>query len=419
MPHTHVIGELEKRELLLGFIPLTDCAPLVVAKQLGLYAKYGLEVTLSKETSWANIRDKVALGILDAAQMLATMPLAMTLGLGPVKKPTLTALVLDLNGNAVTISESLYRRLEQFDGEQARKRPLSAALLKQFIDHERAAGAAPLTFATVFPTATHTYELRYWLASAGIDPLHDIRIEVVPPPQMVARLAEGHIDGCCVGEPWNSMAVAQGVGHIAISGYEIWNNRPEKVLGVTEEWALQHPNTHRALMLALLEACQWLDEPEHRRQAAALLAQGIHVGAPETVLRQSLIGQLRSDANALPRRIEDFHVFHRYAANFPWQSHALWYLEQMVRWNELPVDSDHQALAAACYRSDLYRTTAALLGVVAPESDCKAEGTHRAPYTHIVNGIALTLGADCFIDHQQFTPLTDHVNASVPCQEGA
>ncbi|HEY0719838.1 MAG TPA: CmpA/NrtA family ABC transporter substrate-binding protein [Gammaproteobacteria bacterium] len=403
---------LEKRQLTVGFIPLTDCAPLIVAKHLGSFEKYGLEVTLSKETSWANIRDKVALGILDAAQMLATMPLAMTLGIGPVKKPTLTALVLDLNGNAVTISEALYRRLEKFDATAARERPLSAALLKRFIDDERAAGAKPLTFATVFPTATHTYELRYWLASAGIDPLHDIRIEVVPPSQMVARLAKGAIDGCCVGEPWNSMAVVQGVGHIAISGYEIWNNRTEKVLGVTEEWALQHPNTHQALMLALLEACQWLDEPDHRREAAALLAQGIHVGAPETVLRQSLIGQLRSDPSALPRRIDDFHVFHRYAANFPWQSHALWYLQQMVRWGDLDAGVDQPALAAACYRVDLYRNTAALLGITAPENDCKSEGLHNSSYTQAVNGVALTLGADCFIDHGVFTPATKMDKAS-------
>ncbi|HEY0634695.1 MAG TPA: CmpA/NrtA family ABC transporter substrate-binding protein [Gammaproteobacteria bacterium] len=398
MPHTHVIGELEKRELLLGFIPLTDCAPLVVAQHLGLYAKYGLEVTLSKETSWANIRDKVALGILDAAQMLATMPLAMTLGIGPVKKPTLTALVLDLNGNAITISESLYRRLEKFDAEAARQRPMSAALLKRFIEHERAAGAEPLTFASVFPTATHTYELRYWLASAGIDPLHDIRLEVVPPPQMVARLAEGHIDGCCVGEPWNSMAVAQGVGHIAISGYEIWNNRPEKVLGVTEEWAMQHPNTHRALLLALLESCRWLDEPRHRLQTAALLAQGIHVGAPEAVLRQSLIGQLRSDANALPRRIDDFHVFHRHAANFPWHSHAHWYLAQMVRWGELDATADLPTIAARCLRTDLYRAAASALDIAAPEQDYKTEGSHRDPYSCVCQERPMELGPDRFCD---------------------
>jgi len=394
---------LEKRHLTIGFIPLTDCAPLIVAKQRGLYEKFGLEVSLSKETSWANIRDKVALGILDAAQMLATMPLAMSLGIGPVKKPTITALVLDLNGNAVTLSESLYRRLEKFDAEAARQRPLSAALLKRFIEHERAVGSKPLTFATVFPTATHTYELRYWLAGAGIDPLTDIRVEVVPPPQMVARLAEGMIDGCCVGEPWNSMAVAQGVGHIVISGYEIWNNRPEKVLGVTEEWALQHPNTHRALMLALLEACQWLDQSEHRREAAALLAQGIHVGAPETVLRQSLIGQLRCDSGTLPRRIDDFHVFHRYAANFPWQSHALWYLHQMVRWGELDAGGqDLYQVAGQCFRTDLYRKTAGVMGFALPPDDFKKEGMHQLPYMLTSNASVIELGADYFCDGASF-----------------
>jgi len=402
MSQTPSLDSLEKRALNIGFIPLTDCAPLIVARQLGLYEKYGLEVTLSKETSWANIRDKVALGILDAAQMLATMPFAMTLGIGPVKKPTLTALVLDLNGNAVTISESLYQRLQKFDAQAAQQRPLPASLLKRFIDHERSTGAEPLTFATVFPTATHTYELRYWLASAGIDPLNDIRLEVVPPPQMVARLAEGAIDGCCVGEPWNSMAVAEGVGHIVISGYEIWNNRPEKVLGVTEEWALQHPNTHRALTLALLEACRWLDEDDHRREASTLLAQSIHVGAPETVLRRSLIGQLRCDSDALPRRLDDFHVFHRYAANFPWQSHALWYLQQMVRWGELDSEQDIYRVAEQCFRTDLYRKTADALGIVLPASDFKKEGMHQLPYMLSNKGGVLELGADYFCDDARY-----------------
>lgn len=399
MPYRmHIVGELEKRELTLGFIPLTDSAPLIVAKHLGLYAKYGLDVTLSKETSWANIRDKVALGILDAAQMLATMPLTMSLGLGPVKKPTLTALVLDLNGNAVTLSEALCRRLEHLDAKNGGHYPLPASLLKELIDSDRTAGRPPLTFASVFPSATHTYELRYWLASAGIDPLHDIRLEVVPPAQMVARLAEGHIDGCCVGEPWNSMAVAQGVGRIAISSYDIWNNRTEKVLGVTEEWAKQHPHTHRALILALLEACRWLDEADNRRDAAALLAQGIHVGAPEAVLRQSLLGQLRTRDGALPLRINDFHVFHRYAANFPWQSHARWYLEQMVHWGELDATDDLAAIAAHCFRSDLYREAAASLGITVPDYDSKTEGSHDIPYHCSIKGRPLELGADRFCD---------------------
>jgi len=411
MSQIEQMSELEKRELTIGFIPLTDCAPLIVAKHLGLYAKYGLQVTLSKETSWANIRDKVALGILDAAQMLATMPLTMSLGIGPVKKPVLTALVLDLNGNAVTLSDSLCHRLESLDARQGCHYPLPAALLKQLIDSDRAAGRPPLTFATVFPNATHTYELRYWLASAGIDPLHDIRLEVVPPAQMVARIAEGHIDGCCVGEPWNSMAVAQGVGRIAISGYDIWNNRPEKVLGVTEEWATQHPNTHRAVILALLEACRWLDEPDNRRAAAALLAQGIHVGAPESVLRQSLIGQVRARASALPLRISDFHVFHRYAANFPWQSHAHWYLDQMVRWGELDVAVDQHAIAARCFRTDLYREAAGALDIALPDDDYKSEGSHGAPYSYATQGKTLELGADRFCDGALYE-VAPHVTAT-------
>ncbi len=261
--------DLEKPQLTLGFVPLTDCAPLVIAQEKGIFRRYGLEVTLSKETSWANIRDKVALGILDGAQMLAPMVLGMSCGVGPVKKAMVTALSLDLNGNAITVSNALYAIMQACAPHDAPLPNRSAHVLKQVIDARRNNGEKPLSFATVFPTATHTYELRYWMASAGINPDRDVRLVVVPPPQMRAHLESGDVDGFCVGEPWNAAVVHAGIGRTLITKYELWNNSPEKVLGVTREWAEQYPHTHRALLMALLEAARWLDQPNCRREAAA------------------------------------------------------------------------------------------------------------------------------------------------------
>lgn len=395
---------LEKTALTLGFIPLTDCAPLVIARERGLFEKYGLDVTLSNETSWANIRDKVALGILDGAQMLAPMPLAMSLGLGPIHKPMVTALTLDLNGNAITVSNALYERMLRADAAAMAERPLSARALKRVIEAERQAGRQPLTFAMVFPESTHNYELRYWMAAADIDPDNDVRLVVVPPPQMVGRLEQGDIDGYCVGEPWNAQAVQAGIGRTLITKYEIWNNSPEKVLGVTQEWAEQYPHTHQALLLALLEACRWLDEPNHRIEAAALIARSVYVNAPEHVVRMSMTGTFQYAADEMPRALPDFNVFHRYAANFPWRSHAVWFMTQMLRWGQLDRAIDLQAAAAEVYRPDLYRQAALQLGLPCPAIDAKTEGRHAAAWKLYEGDTSLPMGADRFLDGRLFDP---------------
>lgn len=392
---------LEKPRLALGFIPLTDCAPLVIAQEKGIFSRYGLEVTLSKETSWANIRDKVALGILDGAQMLAPMVLGMSCGVGPVRKPMITALSLDLNGNAITVSNALYASMYACAPLEASVPGRSAHVLKQVIDARRYAGEKPLTFATVFPTATHTYELRYWMASAGINPDRDVRLVVVPPPQMKARLESGDVDGFCVGEPWNAAVVHAGIGRTLITKYELWNNSPEKVLGVTQEWAEQYPHTHHALLLALLEAARWLDQPHCRREAAALIACGRYVQAPEEVVMMSMIGTYRYAANEAPRALPDFNVFHRYAANFPWRSHAIWFLTQMVRWRQLRGPVNFRHIAETVYRPDLYRDAAVRFGIPVPGIDYKNEGEHSTAWSLDAN---ITLGSDLFMDGRTFNP---------------
>ena len=397
-------SKLEKTNISLGFIPLTDCAPLVVASEHGYFARYGLDVRLSKETSWANIRDKVALGILDGAQMLAAMPLAMSLGIGPMPRPMVTAYSMDLNGNAITVSNALYERMQTIDPAAMKDRPVSAKTLKAVIEQNRQSNGSPLTFAMVFPYSTHNYELRYWMASGGIDPDRDVRLVVVPPAQMVSQLEKGIIDGYCVGEPWNTLAVEAGLGQILITKYEIWNNSPEKVLGVTQEWAEQYPHTHLALIMALLDASRWLDDPENRIEAATLISRPVYVNAPEHVVRMSMTGTFKYAGNALPRSLPDFNVFHRYAANFPWRSHAIWYLTQMIRWGQLDHAIDFISTAEAVYRPEIFREAASRLGLHVPEIDYKLEGHHSEKWQVKQDGSSLMMGADQFLDIRKFDP---------------
>lgn len=390
--------------LRIGFIPLTDCAVLAIAAEKGFFRRQGVEVVLSREASWASMRDKVAVGALDGAQMLAGMPLAAATGSDPIGRRLLTAFSLDLNGNAITVSQTLWARMVAIDPTAIAARPRTAAPLREIIAAERRDGRPPLRFAMVYPFATHNYELRYWLAAAGIDPDQDIRLTVVPPPRMVEALELGTIDGFCVGEPWSSLAVQRGLGRIAISKYELWNNSPEKVFTVTETFAEREPRLHQALLRALLEAAAWTDAPENRREVAYILSDTRYVGAPAPLLMGSLTGRLLAgpdgDADLLP----DFHVFHRYAANFPWISHALWLLTQMSRWGQIAAPVDLPTVARRVYRPDLYREAARALGIAAPDVDVKVEGVHEGPWMLPTSRGAITMGSDLFFDGATFDP---------------
>jgi nitrate/nitrite transport system substrate-binding protein len=391
---------LEKQSLSLGFVPLTDCAPLVIALERGLFARFGLDVTLSREASWANIRDKVAAGLLDGAQMLASMPLATTLGLGEVQQATVTALSLDLNGNAITVGQALYDEMKALDPVALRAPPVTADTLKRVIQARRSSGRTAPVFATVFPFSTHNYLLRYWLASAGIDPDRDLRLVVIPPPQMVEALRIGAIEGFCVGEPWNAVAVAEGLGQVLATSHDIWNNHPEKVFGVNAEWAERHPATHAAVLKSLIEAARWLDEPAHRRDAAEILAHPDYVGAPAEIIAMSMTGSYRYGAGDEPRPMPDFNVFFRYAANFPWRSHALWLLTQMMRWGQIRGPLDLAGVARTVYRPDFYRAVVTELELPCPAVDAKTEGRHRAPW----QSDGLVMGSDGFLDGRIFDP---------------
>jgi len=395
-------SRLEKKTLTLGFVPLTDCAPLVIAKEKGLFARHGLDVELSRESSWANIRDKVSTGMLDGAQMLAAMPLAASLD-SLRSQPMVTSLSLDLNGNAVTLSKELYGRMLATGRDDLETPRGAAQALKAVIEQDRQAGRPKLSFAVVFPQSSHNYLLRYWMADAGIDPDEDVRLIVVPPPQVGHYLRAGMIAGCCVGEPWNTLAVSEGLGRIVVTSHDIWNNHPEKVFAVTRNWAQSNPNTHHAVLKSLLEACAWLDRAQNRHEACELLSQGRYVNVPVDVLERSLTGTLLVSSDTSPRSAPDYNVFHRYAANFPWRSHAVWFLSQMLRWGELSDSAQIDDIARAVYRPEGYRAAAKALGIPSPREDGKTEGTHDAAWQLATDGAPLDMASDRFMDGRAFS----------------
>ncbi len=366
--------QLEKTDVTLGFIPLTDCAPLVIAQEKGYFSAEGLNVTLSREASWASIRDKVGLGILDGAQMLASIPVASRLGVGGPKIDMVSAMVLDLNGNAITINNQLYNHLYEIDS-RSEFSPLIAAQALQCLIEENKRGKRPkLRFGVVYPCSTQSYELRYWLASAGIDPDRDIEIVVIPPPKMVTAMTDGDIHGFCVGEPWNTLAVQQQIGHVVATKYQLWNNSPEKVFAVSESWSKDYPATHQALLRALIKACIWLDKKENRRLTAKIISQAAYIALPEETVALSLMGSSLKHHGLAPEKVDDFHVFHRYSANFPWLNHAEWFISQMYRWGQLTTPVNIEETVAAVYKPGLFRIAAAAVGLESPSIDRKTEG---------------------------------------------
>lgn len=383
---------IEKSRLRLGVLPLSDAAPLVVAQARGFFARHGLQVDLALEPSWATLRDKVATGLLDGAQMLAPMPIAATLGLNGVRVPMITALSLSLNGNAITVSRTLHARMRGEAPSQPDAAQWAAALAR-VLASDRRVGRAPPTFAHVFPYSTHHYELLMWLASAGIQPERDVRLTVVPPARMLAELSAGRIDGFCVGAPWGEAAARNGVGELIVGKHQIWSNSPEKVLGVTLDWAQRHPATHLRLIAALIETSRWLDVDEHRDQAARLLVEGGWVQAPAETVHESL--QLRGGGL----------WFRQHAATFPWRSQAMWFALQMQHWGHVAPIADLRALAERVYRSDLYREAAARVSEPCPPLDYKSEGGHAGAWTlQARDGRDLAMGADAMLGGASFDP---------------
>lgn len=396
VPTTSVIPE--KSDLCLGIMALSDCAVMAVAKEKGFFEQNHLNVRLSKEASWANIRDKVFVGELDGAQMLAAMPIAATIGIEPLRIPMSAAFSLGLNGNAITVSDELLRLMIRVEPDIVKSPSalIGAAALKKAVEGiDR-----KLVFAHVYPYSSHNYELRFWLASAGIDPDEDVQLVVIPPAQMVNHLRDGDIDGYCVGEPWNGLAAQSGIGHTLVSSYDLWNNKPEKVFAVTQDWLSRYPATHLALLISLLQAAQWTDQPANRQELAEILCTKGYVDAPVDVISRSLHGNLEALCRHPGQSLPDFNVFFRYAASYPWVSHAEWLISQMYRWGQIEKVLDIRKTAMDIYRPDLYRRAAQRVGIACPAEDGKIEGCHSGKW--MLNDIEM--GSDLFFDGSIFNP---------------
>lgn len=395
---------MTSNNLIIGFVPLLDCATLVAAVEKGFMAAENLEVTLIRETSWANIRDRIMVGHFDAAQMLGPMAVASSLGIGHLTVPMIASISLGLGGNAITASNALWQAMTA-NGAVAGANPAQQGeALRRVIAERTRNGDAPLTFGMVYPFSCHNYELRYWLAACGIDVERDVRLVVIPPPFLVDSLREGQIDGFCVGEPWNSLAVEAGVGTIITTTHAIWRLSPEKVLGCRADWAVKNPQQLAALIRAVYRAAQWCEQTEHHEELAILLAQPRYIGAPVEVLRRALNGRLRLTHDGAVVHVPEFFVTSRHTATFPWASHALWFYSQMVRWQQTSFSMSALETARATYRPDIYRQALAPLGISIPMTDFKIERTTEEHFTVSDANAALSFSAEGFFDGRVFEP---------------
>jgi len=340
--------------LRIGFIPLVDAAALIVAVDKGFAAAEGLEVELVREVSWSNVRDKLNIGLFDAAHLLAPVAIASSLGLGHVKVPIVAPFNLGINGNAITVSPALHAALmEQIEGD--RFDPLATAkALAKVVAIRRKAGAEPLTFGMTFPFSTHNYQLRFWMAAAGVDPDEDVRLVVLPPPFMVDSLKSGHVDAFCVGAPWNSIAVDLGIGHILHFVADILVRAAEKVLAVRQSWADKNPDVVAALTRAAVKAAAFIEHPENRTEAAQILAQPERIGVDAEVIQRTLDGRLKISPEGAVRQSDRYLLVGREGAGRPDPAQAAWLYAQMVRWGQTALSPEAVKTAMAVFRPDLY-----------------------------------------------------------------
>lgn len=370
------ILDVEKDTLKFGFIKLTDCAPIVIAKEKGYFDDEGLSVEVEAQGNWKELLNRVINGDLDGAHMLAGQPIGATVGFG-TKADVLTAYSLDYNGNGITVSNDIWKQMKPNVKKDATGKvihPITADSLKPIAD-EASNNNAKLKMGMVFPVSTHNYEIRYWLAASGISPgfyydpstkqrdiagflNSDVELSVTPPPQMPQTLEAGTICAYCVGEPWNQQAVFKKIGVPVTTNYDIWKNNPEKVFGVSAEWAKKNPNTWIAVTKALIRAGHWLDASwKNRDEAAKILSQPNYVGAPYKVIKNSMTGTFEFEPGVDVREMKDFNVFFRYNASYPYYSDAVWFLTQMVRWGQITEqkeDSWYHTMAKKIYRPDVY-----------------------------------------------------------------
>jgi len=394
---------IEKPQLTFGFIKLTDMAPLAIAKELGYFEDEGLYVSVEAQSNWKNILDRVIDGQLDGSHMLAGQPIAAGAGFGR-QAQLITPFSMDLNGNGITVSNDVWDKMKPNvpkDPDGKPVHPISAEALKPVIESYAAEGKA-FKMGMVFPVSTHNYEIRYWLAAAGVNPGMytaeniqgqvdaEVLLSVTPPPQMPATLEAGTIYGYCVGEPWNQQAVFKGIGVPVTTNSDIWKNNPEKVFVMRKDFAEKYPNTAKAITKALIRAGKWLDEPGNRPAAVGILARGEYVGADSIVLANSMTGTFEFEKGD-KRPMEDFNVFYRYNATYPFYSDGIWFLTQMRRWGQIPEPKAAEWYAETIkdiYRPDLWRAAAEDLvaeGKI-PASDVPDTDGYKPPTSDFIDG---------------------------------
>ena len=400
---TSKAAAIEKPQLTFGFIKLTDMAPLAIAKELGYFRDEGLFVTVEAQSNWKNILDRVIDGQLDGAHMLAGQPVAAGAGFGR-QAQLITPFSMDLNGNGITVSNEVWDKMKpnlRMDDSGKPAHPISAEALAPVVEEYRNAGK-PFKMGMVFPVSTHNYELRYWLAAAGLNPGFytadniqgqvdaDVLLSVTPPPQMPATLEAGTIYGYCVGEPWNQQAVFKGIGVPVVTNFDIWKNNPEKVFALRADFATKYPNTTKAITKALIRAGRWLDDPANRAKAVGILSRPDYVGADSIVLANSMTGTFefeKGDKRAMP----DFNVFYRHNATYPFYSDGIWFLTQMRRWGQIPeakpADWYHNTIKDI-YRPDIWRQAAEELvadGHI-PAAEIPDTDGYKAPSSDFIDG---------------------------------
>ena len=348
----------EKKEVRIGFIPLTDCSSVVMAAVQKFDEKYGIKIIPTKEASWASVRDKLLNGELDAAHVLYGLVYGVQLGIGGPQKDMNVLMTLNNNGQAITLSNQLKDK-GATDG---------AGLAKLVAKKER-----DYTFAQTFPTGTHAMWLYYWLAAHGINPFKDVKNITVPPPQMVANMRVGNMDGYCVGEPWNNRAIVDKIGFTAVTTQDIWVDHPEKVLGTTAEWTNKYPNTARAMTAAIIDAGRWIDASlVNKQKTADTVAQKSYVNTDSDVIVARMLGRYE---NGLGKSWDDKNAMKFYndgAVTFPYLSDAMWFLTQHRRWGLLKDDPDYLGVAKRVNRIDIYKQAATAAGAAVPKSDMRS-----------------------------------------------
>lgn len=401
-------------ELKIAFLPLTDAAVLVAAQERGFAEEEGLRLDLIRTTSWATLRDRLVYGQVHAAQMLAPLAVAVTLGLSQQPAALAAPYKLGVNGNMLVMASDFAKALEP-DVAARLADPLGTA-------HDFAAAIGlwrrkPI-IGVVHRFSSHSLMLRYWLASAGVDPDRDVVLRVLPPSLTVEAMRAGEIDGFIAGEPWGSAAVEAGLAETVAIGERIWRRGVEKVLAFRESWLEENPQTVDRLLRALARAAAWCDDPAHHGTLADLLADPRYVDQPAELIGRALSGQIVARAGDAPIANPDFMLFSREATPFPWRSQALWIYSQLVRWGMVEHDAATVAQAGGVFRPDVYRRALADSDVPMPGASMKLEGAMDLPLAVGSRRGELTLGPDRFFDGRVFDPdrIEDYLAGFLPAR---